>query len=222
MARRISRTQRPKTRSLRYTSDMAWLRPSEQAKMSRCDRSSCRQAKTQTSTHVQAKSRQTRHCPPRVADMASLCPSREALRSLVPRVDRGRHWLGCSRQPHSRCCLSARGLGKTAAGRWSECLFPPVTMNIGMRKKSLGCAKRTAHQKFDVLDGHLFRDSYSPHSSFHRANPFGLSLGFCVPRSIRENARLAVVYHDWARVLGISLWRRIWILATQDADRNIS
>ena len=66
MARRISRTQRPKTRSLRYTSDMAWLRPSEQAKTSRCDRSSCRQAKTQTSTHGQAESRQTHHChPPR-------------------------------------------------------------------------------------------------------------------------------------------------------------
>jgi hypothetical protein len=134
MARRISRTQPPKTRSLRYTSDMAWLRPSEQAKMSRCDRSSYRQAKTQTSTHGQAKSRQTHHCPPRVADMAYLCPSREALRSLVPRVDRGRHWLGCSRHPHLRCCLSTRGLGKTAAGRWLECLDRPVTTNTGMRK----------------------------------------------------------------------------------------
>jgi hypothetical protein len=189
--------------------------------MSRCDRSSCRQAKTQTSIHGQAKSRQTHHCPPRVADMASLCPSRGALRSLVPRVDRGRHWLGCSRQPHSRRCPSTRGLGKTAAGRWSECPAPPVTMNTGMRKKKLGSGKRAAHQKFDVFDGHLFRDSYSPHSSFHRANPFGLSLRFCVPRSIRENARLTAVYHGRARVLGISLWRRIWILATQDADRNL-
>ena len=88
-------------------------------------------------------------------------------------------------------------------------------------KKKLGSAKRAAHQKFDVLDGHLFRDSYSPHSSFHRANPFGLSLRFCVPRSIRENARLTAVYHGWARVLGISLWRWVWILATQDADRNL-
>jgi len=139
MARRISHTQRPKTRSLRYTSDMAWSRPSEQAKMSRCDRSSCRQAKTQTSTHGQAKSRQTHHCPPRVADMASPCPSREALRSLLLRVDRGRHWLGCSRQPHSRCCLSTRGLGKTAAGRWWECLAPLVTMNTGIRKKTRLC-----------------------------------------------------------------------------------
>jgi hypothetical protein len=136
MARRISRTQRPKTRSLRYTSDMAWLRPSEQAKMSRCDRSSCRQAKTQTSTHEQVKSHQTHHCPPRVADMASLCPSQEALRSPAPRVDQGHHWLGCSRQPHSHCCLSTRGLGKTAAGRWSECLGPLVTMNTGMRIKT--------------------------------------------------------------------------------------
>ena len=135
MTRRIFRTQRPRTRSLGYTSDMAWLRPSEQEKMSRCDRSSCRQAKTQTSTHGQVKSRQTHHCPPPVADMALLCPSREALRSLVPRVDRVRHWLGCSRQPHSRCCPSARGLDKTAAGRWSECRGPLVTMNTGMRKK---------------------------------------------------------------------------------------
>ena len=118
MERRISRTQRPKTRSPRYTSDMAWSRPSEQEKMSRYDRSWCRQAKTQTSTHGRAKSRQTHHCPPRVADMASLCPFREALRSLVPRVDRGCHSLGCSRQPHSRCCPSTRGLGKTAADRW--------------------------------------------------------------------------------------------------------
>jgi hypothetical protein len=94
-------------------------------------------------------------------------------------------------------------------------------MNTGMRKIKLGCAKRAAHQKFDVLDGHLFRDSYSPHSSFHSANPFGLSFGFCVPRSIREDARLAAVYHDWARFLGKSLWRRVWIVATQDADRNL-
>lgn len=189
--------------------------------MSRCDRSLCRQAKTQTSTHGQAKSRRTHHCPSHVADVASLCPSREALRSLVPRVDRGHHWPGYSRQPHSRCCLLTPGLGKTAAGRWSECPAPPVTMNTGMRKKTFGYAKRAAHQKFDVLDGHLFRDSYSPHSSFHRANPFGLSSRFCVPRSIRENARLAAVYHDWARVLGISLWRRVWVFATQDTDRYL-
>ena len=82
------------------------------------------------------------------------------------------------------------------------------------KKKGLGRAKRAAHQKLDVLDGHLFRDSYSPQSSFHSANPFGLSLRFPVPRSICENARLATVYHDWARVLGIGLWRGVWIIAT--------
>jgi hypothetical protein len=219
-APRTSRKQWPKTRSQRCTSDMAWLRPSEREKMSRCDRSSCRQARTRTSTHGQAMSHQTRHRPPRDAGMAFPCPSREAPRSLAPRVGRGRHWLGCSRQPRSRCCLSTHDLGRTAAGRWSECPAPPVTTNKGMKKNGASAAKRAAHQKFDVLDGHLFRDSYSPHSSFHSANPFGLSLRFHVPRSICQNARLAAVYHDWARIPGIGLWCGVWILATQDADRN--
>lgn len=88
-----------------------------------------------------------------------------------------------------------------------------------MRKGgTLGYTKRVTYQKLDVLDGHRFRDPYSPYSSFHRADPFRLSLRFSVPRTICEDGCLAAVYHDW--ILGICVWRWVWILATQDADRN--
>jgi len=40
------------------------------------------------------------------------------------------------------------------------------------KREGLGYAKHVTHQKLDVLDGHLFRDAYSPYSPFHRANPF--------------------------------------------------
>jgi hypothetical protein len=129
------RKQWPKTHSQRCTSDMAWSRPSERGKTPRCDRSSCRPAGTRTSTHGQAMSHQTRHRPSRDAGMAFPCLSREVPRSLAPRVGRGRHWLGCSAQPHSRCYLSIQDPGRTAAGRWSECLAPPVTINAGVRKR---------------------------------------------------------------------------------------
>src|SRR6267142_3754423 len=76
------------------------------------------------------------------------------------------------------------------------------------------------YQKLNVLDRHLFRDPYSPVPSFHRANSFRLSLRLRVSCSICEDARLAVVYHDWTRNLGVGFWRGVWIIATQDADRN--
>jgi hypothetical protein len=86
------------------------------------------------------------------------------------------------------------------------------------KREVLGNTKRVTYLKLDVLDGHLFRDSYLPYSSFHHADPFRLSLGFHVPRTICENACLAGVYHDW--VVGIRFWRGVWIFATQDADRD--
>ena len=131
-----SRKQWPRTRSRRYISDMAWSRPSERGKTSRCDHSSCRPAGTRTSTHGRAMSHQNRHRLPRVAGMAFPRPSQEVPRSLAPHVGRGRHWLGCSGLPHSRCCLSIHVLGRTVAGRWSECQAPPVTINTSVRKRS--------------------------------------------------------------------------------------
>jgi len=91
--------------------------------------------------------------------------------------------------------------------------------NTSMKKGgNLGYTKRVTYLKLDVLDRHLFRDPYSSYSSFHRADPFRLSLGFSVPRTICEDGCLAAVYHDW--ILRIRIWCWVWILAAQDADRN--
>jgi len=100
-----------------------WLRPSEQAKMSRCDRS-CVVRQRLRRPPTASKVPLNPHCPPRVADMASLCPSREALRSLVPRVD-GTSLARILKAATLALLSINSSLGKTAAGRWSECPAPP-------------------------------------------------------------------------------------------------
>ena len=154
---------------------MALSCPSERGKTSPCDRSSCHLAWTRMSSRGPATSRQIPHRRPRVAAGAAFpCPTRVALRSPAPHAGRGCRWPGCSGPPRSRCCPPTRGLCRIAADKWLECQVPPATTNKDMilEKKNFGYAKRVAHQKLYILDRHLFRDAYPPHSPLHGANPF--------------------------------------------------